>query len=33
MNEEVNEMELSGKDKQVVELANELAKKLKEKDF
>lgn len=33
MNEEVNEMELSGKDKQVVELANELAKELKSKEF
>ena len=33
MNEEVNEMALQGKDKQVIELSNELAKKLKEKDF
>ena len=33
MNEEVIEMALQGKDKQVIELSNELAKKLKEKDF
>ena len=33
MNEEVNEMELQGKDKQVLEYASELAKKLKEGDF
>ena len=33
MNEEVNEMKLSGKDKQVLEFASELAKKLKEGDF
>ena len=33
MNEEVIEMKLSGKDKQVLEFASELAKKLKEGDF
>ena len=33
MNEEVNEMALQGKDKQVIELSNELAKKLKSKEF
>lgn len=33
MNEEVNEMELQGKDKQVLEYASELAKNLKEGDF
>lgn len=33
MNEEVNEMALQGKDKQVLEFASDLAKKLKEGDF
>ena len=33
MNEEVNEMDLQGKDKQVLEYASELAKKLKEGDL